>query len=218
MAITDTLYQILVYGIPLIFAITLHEAAHGLAAKRYGDDTAFMLGRVTANPIPHIDLVGTILVPGVLLLGSALTGLGGVLLGWAKPVPINTRKLNPFRKGMLMVALAGPLSNFCQALVWFIFLKAFINSGMLTQSLLDITVAGVLVNFYIMAFNLLPLPPLDGGRIVTMLLPYNAAQQFARLEQYGMIFLVVLIMSGLLNYWMQPFVYVGKNLLSFVGF
>lgn len=218
MAITDTLYQILVYGIPLIFAITLHEAAHGLAAKRYGDDTAFMLGRVTANPIPHIDLVGTILVPGVLLLGSALTGLGGVLLGWAKPVPINTRKLNPFRKGMLMVALAGPLSNFCQALVWFIFLRAFINSGMLTQSLLDITVAGVLVNFYIMAFNLLPLPPLDGGRIVTMLLPYNAAQQFARLEQYGMIFLVVLIMSGLLNYWMRPFVYVGKNLLSFVGF
>lgn len=218
MAITDTLYQILVYGIPLIFAITLHEAAHGLAAKRYGDDTAFMLGRVTANPIPHIDLVGTILVPGGLLLGSALTGLGGVLLGWAKPVPINTRKLNPFRKGMLMVALAGPLSNFCQALVWFIFLKAFINSGMLTQSLLDITVAGVLVNFYIMAFNLLPLPPLDGGRIVTMLLPYNAAQQFARLEQYGMIILVVLIMSGLLNYWMRPFVYVGKNLLSFVGF
>ena len=218
MAITDTLYQILVYGIPLIFAITLHEAAHGLAAKRYGDDTAFMLGRVTANPIPHIDLVGTILVPGVLLLGSALTGLGGVLLGWAKPVPINTRKLNPFRKGMLMVALAGPLSNFCQALVWFIFLKAFINSGMLTQSLLDITVAGVLVNFYIMAFNLLPLPPLDGGRIVTMLLPYNAAQQFARLEQYGMIILVVLIMSGLLNYWMRAFVYVGKNLLSFVGF
>lgn len=218
MAITDTLYQILVYGIPLIFAITLHEAAHGLAAKRYGDDTAFMLGRVTANPIPHIDLVGTILVPGVLLLGSALTGLGGVLLGWAKPVPINTRKLNPFRKGMLMVALAGPLSNFCQALVWFIFLKAFINFGMLTQSLLDITVAGVLVNFYIMAFNLLPLPPLDGGRIVTMLLPYNAAQQFARLEQYGMIILVVLIMSGLLNYWMRPFVYVGKNLLSFVGF
>lgn len=218
MAITDTLYQILVYGIPLIFAITLHEAAHGLAAKRYGDDTAFMLGRVTANPIPHIDLVGTILVPGVLLLGSALTGLGGVLLGWAKPVPINTRKLNPFRKGMLMVALAGPLSNLCQALVWFIFLKAFINSGMLTQSLLDITVAGVLVNFYIMAFNLLPLPPLDGGRIVTMLLPYNAAQQFARLEQYGMIILVVLIMSGLLNYWMRPFVYVGKNLLSFVGF
>lgn len=218
MAITDTLYQILVYGIPLIFAITLHEAAHGLAAKRYGDDTAFMLGRVTANPIPHIDLVGTILVPGVLLLGSALTGLGGVLLGWAKPVPINTRKLNPFRKGMLMVALAGPLSNFCQALVWFIFLKAFINSGMLTQSLLDITVAGVLVNFYIMAFNLLPLPPLDGGRIVTMLLPYNAAQQFARLGQYGMIILVVLIMSGLLNYWMRPFVYVGKNLLSFVGF
>lgn len=218
MAITDTLYQILVYGIPLIFAITLHEAAHGLAAKRYGDDTAFMLGRVTANPIPHIDLVGTILVPGALLLGSALTGLGGVLLGWAKPVPINTRKLNPFRKGMLMVALAGPFSNFCQALVWFIFLKAFINSGILTQSLLDITVAGVLVNFYIMAFNLLPLPPLDGGRIVTMLLPYNAAQQFARLEQYGMIILVVLIMSGLLNYWMRPFVYVGKNLLSFVGF
>ena len=93
MAITDTLYQLLVYGIPLVFAITLHEAAHGLAAKHYGDDTAYMLGRVTANPLPHIDLVGTIIVPGILLLGSSLTGMGGVLLGWAKPVPINTRKL-----------------------------------------------------------------------------------------------------------------------------
>lgn len=218
MEITESLYRILVYGIPLIFAITLHEAAHGFAAKRYGDDTAYMLGRVTVNPLPHVDLVGTILVPAVLLLGSAITGMGGVLLGWAKPVPINTRKLNPFRKGMLMVALAGPLSNFCQALAWFILLKAFLNTGLLTQSLLDITVAGVMVNFYLLAFNLLPLPPLDGGRIVTMLLPFKAAQQFARLEQYGMVILVVLILSGFLQYWMQPFVYVGRNLLSFVGF
>ena len=218
MEITESLYRVLVYGIPLIFAITLHEAAHGLAAKRYGDNTAYMLGRVTINPLPHIDMVGTVIVPGILLLGSAFTGLGGVLLGWAKPVPINTRNLKPFRKGMLMVALSGPLSNFCQALIWFILLKAFINTGLLTQSLLDITVAGVLVNFYLMAFNLLPLPPLDGGRIIMMLLPFNAAQQFARLEQYGMIILVVLILSGFLHYWMQPFIFVGKNLLSFVGF
>ncbi len=214
----DIIYQCLVYGIPLVFAITLHEAAHGFAARRYGDDTAYLAGRITPNPLPHIDLVGTILVPFALLLGQHMTGLGGVLLGWAKPVPVNPSRLNPYRKGMLMVSLAGPLSNFAQALVWFIFLKAFINTGVLTQSLLDITVAGIMVNFYIMAFNLLPIPPLDGGRIVTMLLPYRAAVQYERLEQYGMVIVMVLIFSGLLTYWMRPFIYTARNLLSFVGF
>ncbi len=208
------LYDIAVYAIPLIFAITMHESAHGWMARRYGDLTASMLGRVTLNPIPHIDLVGTIIVPGVLLLGSAMTGLGGVLLGWAKPVPVNTRNLTPFRQGMFMVALAGPASNLLQAFIWLLLLKVFIWTGFLSQSLLDLTVAGVLVNFYLMAFNLLPLPPLDGGRIVTMLLPYEAAVKFAEIERYGMVILVVLILSGFLTYFMHPFVWTARRLLT----
>lgn len=215
---TQEIYQIIIYIVPLLFAITAHEAAHGWVAARYGDMTATMLGRVTLNPIPHIDLVGTIVVPAVLLLGSALTGMGGVLLGWAKPVPINTRHLSPFRQAMLMVALAGPLSNFLQAIFWLLCLKIFIVTGFVTQALLDLTVAGVLVNFYIMAFNLLPLPPLDGGRIVTMLLPYGAAVRFAELERYGMIILVVLILSGFLSYFMHPFVAIAQMMLGWVLF
>lgn len=214
----NELYNIAVYVIPLIFAITMHEAAHGWVASRYGDQTASMLGRVTLNPIPHIDLVGTIIVPGVLLLGSAVTGLGGILLGWAKPVPINTRNLHPFRQGMFMVALAGPLSNLIQALFWLLLLKIFILTGFISQSLLDLTIAGVMVNFYLMAFNLLPLPPLDGGRIVTMLLPYEAAVKFSEIERYGMIILVVLILSGFLTYFMHPFVWTARELLRWVLF
>ena len=210
------IYDIVIYAIPLIFAITMHESAHGWMARRYGDMTASMLGRVTLNPIPHIDLVGTIIVPGVLLLGSALTGFGGVLLGWAKPVPVNTRNLTPFRQGMFMVALAGPASNLLQAFVWLLLLKIFLWTGFLTQSLLDLTIAGVLVNFYLMAFNLLPLPPLDGGRIVTMLLPYEAAVKFSEIERYGMVILVVLIVSGFLTYFMHPFVWTARRLLTWV--
>ncbi len=210
------LYEIAVYAIPLLFAITMHESAHGWVARRYGDNTAWMLGRVTLNPIPHIDLVGTIIVPLILLMGSFMTGLGGVLLGWAKPVPINTRNLHPFRQGMLMVALAGPVSNLLQALLWLLVLKIFLVTGFLTQSLLDLTLAGVMVNFYLMAFNLLPLPPLDGGRIVTMILPYQAAVKFAELERYGMIILVVLIVSGFLTYFMHPFVWTARRLITWV--
>ena len=143
-----------------------------------------------------------------------MTGLGGVLLGWAKPVPVNTRNLTPFRQGMFMVALAGPASNLLQAFIWLLLLKVFIWTGFLTQSLLDLTVAGVMVNFYLMAFNLLPLPPLDGGRIVTMLLPYEAAVKFSEIERYGMVILVVLILSGFLTYFMHPFVWTARRLLT----
>ena len=214
----QTLYQIIIYAVPMIFAITMHEAAHGWMARRYGDMTPSMMGRVTLNPIPHVDPVGTIVVPVLLLLGSAFTGMSGVLLGWAKPVPINTRNLRPFRQAMLMVALAGPLSNLLQALAWLVLLKVFILTGLLTQSLLDLTMAGVLVNFSLLAFNLLPLPPLDGGRIVTMLLPYNAAVRFAEIERYGMIVLVVLLLSGLMTFFMRPFLTAAKVLLSWALF
>ena len=214
----DSILTFAIYAIPMIFAITMHEAAHGWMARRYGDNTAWMLGRVTLNPIPHVDLVGTILVPGALLLSSALTGMGGMLIGWAKPVPVNTRYLNPWRQGMFMVSLAGPASNLIQAFIWLILLKVFVVMGLHSMVLLQIGVAGVMVNFYLMAFNLLPLPPLDGGRILTMLLPYSAAQPFAELENHGMIILVVLLLSGLMSYWMSPFVSIARSMIGWALF
>lgn len=214
----DSLLTFAIYAIPMILAITMHEAAHGWMAARYGDRTAWMLGRVTLNPIPHVDLVGTILVPGALLLSSALTGMGGMLIGWAKPVPVNTRNLSPWRQGMLMVSLAGPLSNLIQAFVWLVLLKLCLMMGLHSMTILQIGVAGVMVNFYLMAFNLLPLPPLDGGRILTMVLPYSAARRFAELENHGMIILVVLLLSGLLTYWMSPFVAVARAMIDWALF
>lgn len=214
----DSILNFAIYLIPMVFAITMHESAHGWMARRYGDNTATMLGRVTLNPIPHIDLVGTILVPGALLLSSALTGMGGMLIGWAKPVPVNTRYLNPWRQGMFMVSLAGPASNFIQALFWLVLLKLFVLMGFYSSFLLQLAIAGVMVNFYLMAFNLLPLPPLDGGRILEMLLPYSVARQFAEIERYGMIILVVLLVSGLLSYWMAPFVSVARGMIHWAIF
>lgn len=146
------LYDLAVYAIPLIFAITMHEAAHGWMAERFGDDTASMMGRVTLNPIPHIDLVGTIIVPGDFVVGVGRHRFRGSAFGVGQAVPVNTRNLRPFRQGMFMVALAGPLSNLLQALFWLLMLKLFILTGFLTQSLLDLTIAGVMVNFYLMAF------------------------------------------------------------------
>ncbi len=209
----DTILNFVVYAVPMVFAITMHESAHGWMACRYGDRTATMLGRVTLNPIPHIDPVGTILVPGALLLSSALTGMGGMLIGWAKPVPVNTRYLNPWRQGMFMVSLAGPASNLLQAFVWLIALKLLVVMGFYSTFFLQMAVAGVMVNFYLMAFNLLPLPPLDGGRLLEMVLPYQAARQFAEIERYGMIILVVLLVSGLLSYWMSPFVSIARSMI-----
>lgn len=209
----DTILNFVVYAVPMVFAITMHESAHGWMACRYGDRTATMLGRVTLNPIPHIDPVGTILVPGALLLSSALTGMGGLLIGWAKPVPVNTRYLNPWRQGMFMVSLAGPASNLLQAFVWLIALKLLVVMGFYSTFFLQMAVAGVMVNFYLMAFNLLPLPPLDGGRLLEMVLPYQAARQFAEIERYGMIILVVLLVSGLLSYWMSPFVSIARSMI-----
>ena len=214
----DSILTFAIYAIPMIFAITMHEAAHGWMARRYGDNTAWMLGRVTLNPIPHVDLVGTILVPGALLLSSALTGMGGMLIGWAKPVPVNTRNLNPWRQGMFMVSLAGPASNLIQAFIWLALLKVFVVMGLHSMVLLQIAVAGVMVNFYLMAFNLLPLPPLDGGRILTMVLPYSAARRFAELENHGMIILVVLLLSGLMSYWMLPFVFLARSMIHWALF
>ncbi|WP_028079046.1 site-2 protease family protein [Solimonas soli] len=203
MPIELTLVQkIAVWALPVIFAITVHEAAHGFAARALGDRTAQMLGRLSFNPIRHIDPVGTILVPGLLLL------LGGFLFGWAKPVPVDYRNLKHPRRDMAIVAAAGPLSNGLMAVGWGLLLKLALAVGAdagIWMAVRYMAVAGIVINLVLMVLNLLPLPPLDGGRVLTGLLPARAAYQYAKLEPYGMFILLGLVLvPGLLGailYW-----------------
>lgn len=207
---------ICVYAIPLIFAITLHESAHGWAAGRLGDPTATMLGRVTINPIPHIDPIGTIAVPGALLLMSALTGGGGLLFGWAKPVPINPRYFRNPLKAMTITAAAGPLSNLLQMIFWALLLKALAAVGFYDKFVISVCAAGISVNLMLMAFNLIPIPPLDGGRIVRGLLPRQAGMAFDKIEPYGFMILLVLMVGGGLSFFVRPFLMFGQWIISLV--
>lgn len=207
---------ICVYAIPLIFAITLHESAHGWAAGRLGDPTATMLGRVTINPIPHIDPIGTIAVPGALLLMSALTGGGGLLFGWAKPVPINPRYFRNPLKAMTITAAAGPLSNLLQMIFWALLLKALAAVGFYDKFVISVCAAGISVNLMLMAFNLIPIPPLDGGRIVRGLLPRQAGMAFDKIEPYGFMILLVLMVGGGLSFFMRPFLMFGQWIINLV--
>lgn len=207
---------ICVYAIPLIFAITLHESAHGWAAGRLGDPTATMLGRVTINPIPHIDPIGTIAVPGALLLMSALTGGGGLLFGWAKPVPINPRYFRNPLKAMTITAAAGPLSNLLQMIFWALLLKALAAVGFYDKFVISVCAAGISVNLMLMAFNLIPIPPLDGGRIVRGLLPRQAGMAFDKIEPYGFMILLVLMVGGGLSFFVRPFLMFGQGIINLV--
>ena len=207
---------ICVYAIPLIFAITLHESAHGWAAGRLGDPTATMLGRVTINPIPHIDPIGTIAVPGALLLMSALTGGGGLLFGWAKPVPINPRYFRNPLKAMTITAAAGPLSNLLQMIFWALLLKALAAVGFYDKFVISVCAAGISVNLMLMAFNLIPIPPLDGGRIVRGLLPRQAGMAFDKIEPYGFMILLVLVVGGGLSSFVRPFLMFGQWIIILV--
>ena len=207
---------ICVYAIPLIFAITLHESAHGWAAGRLGDPTATMLGRVTINPIPHIDPIGTIAVPGALLLMSALTGGGGLLFGWAKPVPINPRYFRNPLKAMTITAAAGPLSNLLQMIFWALLLKALAAVGFYDKFVISVCAAGISVNLMLMAFNLIPIPPLDGGRIVRGLLPRQAGMAFDKIEPYGFMILLVLLVGGGLSFFVRPFLMFGQWIINLV--
>ena len=192
--IENAIQTICVYAIPLIFAITLHESAHGWAAGRLGDPTATMLGRVTINPIPHIDPIGTIAVPGALLLMSALTGGGGLLFGWA----------------------AGPLSNLLQMIFWALLLKALAAVGFYDKFVISVCAAGISVNLMLMAFNLIPIPPLDGGRIVRGLLPRQAGMAFDKIEPYGFMILLVLMVGGGLSFFVRPFLMFGQWIINLV--
>ena len=202
--------QIAVYALPVLFAITLHEAAHGYVAKHFGDTTAYMLGRVSLNPMRHIDPVGTILVPLLTMF------FGGILFGWAKPVPVNFNQLRNPKKDMLWVALAGPASNLAMALGWALVMKI---AGMMPDSALSLPMAlmgraGITINTVLMVLNLLPLPPLDGGRIAVSLLPSRLAYRYAMLEPYGMIVLVILLFSGVLGAIMWPLINATMILIS----
>ena len=199
---TNNLIQtVSVYAIPVIFAITLHEAAHGYAAKYFGDNTAYMMGRVTLNPFPHIHLVGTILLPLLLYFSTN----GALLFGFAKPVPVDFGNLRHPKRDMVWVALAGPASNLVQAIVWALLYVVYTDFGVSEKFFLAMCKAGVLSNVVMFAFNLFPLPPLDGGRIVVGLLPWKQAYQFSRIEPYGFYIVMALVITGVVNHlWLDP--------------
>ena len=197
---------IAIYAIPVILAITLHEAAHGYVAMRFGDMTAYDAGRVSLNPIRHIDPVGTVALPLALLALAKLFGGGGMLFGWAKPVPVNFANLREPKRDMLWVAAAGPLSNLVMALMWATFVKASmaVSSHYFALPLALMGAAGVFINVVFMLLNLLPLPPLDGGRILVSLLPHRLAHAVSRVEPYGFVILIVLLFTGVLSIALWP--------------
>jgi Zn-dependent protease len=205
---------ITVYAIPVLFAITLHEAAHGYVARMFGDKTAWLAGRITLNPIKHVDLVGTIAVPLLILAAAKLMGAPGLLFGWAKPVPVNFANLRRPKRDMIWVAAAGPGSNLFMAILWAIFLTAQDSLGLREEFFQAMAVAGVQVNLVLMALNLLPVPPLDGGRIVTGILPNKLAYRFAQLEPFGLIILVVLLVTGTLGFFIRPFLDLGAAVVG----
>lgn len=204
MDLHNVLIKILIYALPVIFAITLHEAAHGYVAKHFGDSTAWMLGRVSLNPVRHIDPLGTIVVPLVMVL------LSGFMFGWAKPVPVNFANLRDPKRHSLWVAAAGPGSNIVQALLWalvaLVLVKMVAPTGLAGGFWLAVAEAGVLVNVVFAILNLFPLLPLDGGRILTSLLPDRLAYTYSRTEPYGMIILIALIVTGALGWLLRPLV------------
>lgn len=203
--------------LPIVFAVTVHEAAHGWVADKLGDKTARELGRVTFNPIPHIDLVGTILLPLGLYALSSMAGGVGFLFGYAKPVPVNASRLHNPRRDMALVAVAGPAANLVMAFLWAAVAgSAHLVSGAFPMTglfLLQAGAFGVLINAFLLVLNLLPILPLDGGRIMASLLPVSLAQKYAKLEPWGLVILLVLLISGLLSPIILPLVFGLQSVL-----
>jgi len=198
---TQLIQTVLIYALPVVFAITLHEAAHGYAAQRLGDPTAAMLGRVTLNPFAHIDPVGTILMPLLLYFSTG----GSFLFGYAKPVPVRFDRLRHPKRDMVWVALAGPGANLLQALLWGALLYVLAGAGLTERFFLEMCKAGMLTNVVMFAFNLFPLPPLDGGRILVGLLPWRQALAVSRIEPWGFYIVMALVVTGIVNsVWMSP--------------
>jgi len=198
---TDLLQTILIYALPVLFAITVHEAAHGYAARHFGDNTAAMMGRITLNPMKHIDPVGTILMPLLLYFATS----GAFLFGYAKPVPVRFGNLRNPKRDMIWVALAGPGANLAQALLWGAGFFVLHGLGVTEPFFLKMCQGGILANVVMFVFNLFPLPPLDGGRILVGLLPYKQAMLVSRIEPWGFFVVMALVVSGVVSaLWMQP--------------
>ena len=201
MDIAHLIQTVAIYALPVLFAITVHEAAHGYAARYFGDNTAYSLGRISLNPLKHIDPIGTLLMPLLLYFATA----GAFLFGYAKPVPVNFGRLRHPKRDMIWVALAGPGANFLQALLWGGLLLVLGAIGVDEYFFIKMCQGGVLVNVVMFAFNLFPLPPLDGGRILVGLLPWRQAALLARIEPWGFFIVMALVITGLVStYWMQP--------------
>lgn len=204
----DLIQTFSIYALPIVFAITLHEAAHAYAAKYFGDTTAYAQGRMSLNPIKHIDPVGTLLIPIVLyFVGSPF------LFGYAKPVPVNFGNLRNPKKQMAFVALAGPAANLVMALMWMLLAIFLHAAGIGEEFFMRMAQAGILTNLVIFAFNLFPVPPLDGGRIMTSILPHKYAYKFAQLEPYGFFIVLGLAFLNVLHYWMGPVMAIAKTVL-----
>ena len=212
MDISKLIETVLIYALPVIFAITVHEAAHGYVARHFGDNTATAMGRVTLNPMKHIDLIGTILMPLVLYFATA----GNFLFGYAKPVPVNFGRLRHPKRDMIWVALAGPMSNFIQALLWTLVWALMKLLDIDERFFREMAEAGIRVNLVMCALNLFPLPPLDGGRVLAGLLPNGPAQNFlARIEPFGFFIVMGLIIARILDtFWMRPLMTLGYDFIN----
>jgi Zn-dependent protease len=211
----ETVIQtIAIAALPVIFAITLHEAAHGYAARYFGDPTAWQAGRISVNPLRHVDLVGTIIVPIALLLVST----GGILFGWAKPVPVDFSRLRQPKRDMLWVAAAGPLANLVMALFWAAVMKLawWLPLNFFSLPMARMAEIGMGVNVALMVLNLFPLPPLDGGRIAVSLLPQHLAWRYAQLERFGFPILLILLFTGILSSVLTPLMLLVGSLIEFV--
>lgn len=207
----ELIQTVLIYALPVLFAITVHEASHGYTARYFGDHTAAMMGRNTLNPLKHIDPIGTILMPLLLYFSTS----GAFLFGYAKPVPVNFGNLRHPKRDMIWVALAGPASNFIQAIAWAIALVLLVVYGVEERFFLEMCRAGVLVNLVMWAFNLFPLPPLDGGRILVGLLPTKAAMTISRIEPYGFFIVLALVLLGIVgNLWLRPLMDIGYSVIN----
>ncbi|MFM2050873.1 MAG: hypothetical protein RL682_1364 [Pseudomonadota bacterium] len=211
MDFAQLIQTVAIYALPVIFAITVHEAAHGYAARYFGDNTAWMLGRVTLNPTKHIDPMGTVLMPLLLYFATS----GTFLFGYAKPVPVRFDRLRNPKRDMVWVALAGPAANLAQALVWGVLLYVLQGASVTEPFFMRMCQGGVLVNVVMFAFNLFPLPPLDGGRILVGLLPVKQALFVSRIEPYGFFVVMALVIAGVVSsLWMQPVMALTYGLLE----
>jgi Zn-dependent protease len=208
----DLIQTLTLYALPVLLAITLHEAAHGYVAKLFGDPTASLAGRVSLNPIRHIDPIGTIAVPVGILAMSSLFG-GGFLFGWAKPVPVDFGRLRRPKQDMLWVALAGPAANLFMAILWAIGLRLLFDAGERNGFWFEMTRVGIHINLVLMALNLLPILPLDGGRVLFSLLPNRLAWQYGRIEPYGMLIVIALLATNVLSTLLNPLVALGEQLV-----